>query len=298
MLSCSDNALKNKLEPKLAVQTIAFDNYFQKISYAIGLDHGKAGVAFYSNAKLKGKFDLKAIEKGLVDYLNSEPLEIPSKAVDSILNLYLVEDGSVDSSKVSRSLGSYAIGVNEAIVLVSSFVDRHIENEIVPMTLVKGIQDGFNGVETNYSLEDAQFDLATYYADINKKVGEDFLNKNKENPIVFETASGLQYKIFENGTGVRPNTTDSVAVQYVGRFITGEEFESSLALEKPVRFSLFQVIKGWTEGLQLMREGAKYRFYIPYQLAYGENGGGPIEPFSALMFDIELVKVIKYTPNH
>ena len=298
MLSCSDNALKNKLEPKLAVQTIAFDNYFQKISYAIGLDHGKAGVAFYSNAKLKGKFDLKAIEKGLVDYLNSEPLEIPSKAVDSILNLYLVEDGSVDSSKVSRSLGSYAIGVNEAIVLVSSFVDRHIENEIVPMTLVKGIQDGFNGVETNYSLEDAQFDLATYYADINKKVGEDFLNKNKENPNVFETASGLQYKIFENGTGVRPNTTDSVAVHYVGRFITGEEFESSLALEKPVRFSLFQVIKGWTEGLQLMREGAKYRFYIPYQLAYGENGGGPIEPFSALMFDIELVKVIKYTPNH
>ncbi|PZE16110.1 FKBP-type peptidyl-prolyl cis-trans isomerase [Putridiphycobacter roseus] len=209
-----------------------------------------------------------------------------------------MEDGSVDSSKVSRSIGSYAIGVNEAIVLVSSFVDKHIENEIVPMTLVKGIQDGFNGVETNYSLEDAQFDLTTYYADLNKKAGEAFLSKNKENPAVVETASGLQYKIFEEGNGVKPNTTDSVAVYYVGRFITGEEFESTIGLESPVRFSLFQVIKGWTEGIQLMREGAKYRFYVPYTLAYGEEGGGPIEPYSALMFDIELVKVIKYQPNH
>ena len=295
-LACSNDE-DNEGQDKPSVEVITFENYFQKISYAIGLDQGTGGRVFYSNDRLAGKFDLTQIKNGMVDYLASNPLQIELDSVDSVLSLYLKEDGSVDSSKVSTSQGSYAVGVNEGIVLVSAFVARGIDQDVLPATLVKGIEDGFSGVETAYKLEDAQFDVAAYYADINRKKGEAFLSENKNKKDVVETSSGLQYKVFSEGTGLKPKTVDSVAVHYVGRFIDGREFESSISSPKPVKFGVLQVIKGWTEGLLLMNEGAKYRFYIPYDLAYGESGGGPIEPFSTLVFDIELIEVIKYNPG-
>ncbi|MDX1350295.1 MAG: FKBP-type peptidyl-prolyl cis-trans isomerase [Putridiphycobacter sp.] len=296
MLACGSETEENSVEES-PIEVVTFENYFQKISYAIGLDQGSGGRVFYTNDRLVGKFDLMQIKNGMVDYLASNPLQLETRAVDSVLALYLKEDGSVDSSIISKSIGSYAVGMNEAIVLVSAFVGRGIDQEIVPATLVKGIEDGFSGVKTAYKLKDAQFDVATYYADINKKNGEAFLAENKKKEGIIETASGLQYKIFAKGNGPKPNTVDSVAVHYVGRFISGEEFESSINSSEPIKFGVLQVIKGWSEGLLLMNEGAKYRFYIPYNLAYGESGAGPIEPYSALVFDIELVEVIKYKPN-
>lgn len=295
-LACGSETEENSVE-ETPIEVVTFENYFQKISYAIGLDQGTGGRVFYTNEKLSGKFNIQQIKNGMVDYLASNPLQIKTSEVDSVLALYLKEDGSVDSAKVSKAIGSYAVGMNEAIVLVSAFVNKGIDQEIIPATLVKGIEDGFSGVNTAYKLKDAQFDVATYYADINKKKGEAFLAENKKKEGVIETESGLQYKIFEKGTGPKLKTVDSVAVHYVGRFINGQEFESSVNLPEPVTFGVLQVIKGWTEGLLLMNEGSKYRFYIPYHLAYGEAGGGPIEPFSALVFDIELIKVIKYKPN-
>ena len=294
--SCvSDN--EDGIEKEKPIEVVTFENYFQKISYAIGLDQGTGGRIFYSNDKLAGKFNIEQVKNGMVDYLSSSPLQVKTQAVDSVLALYLKEDGSVDSSRISKSIASYAVGLNEGIVLVTAFVTRGIDQEIIPATLVKGIEDGFMDANTAYKLKDAQFDIASYYAGINQKKGAAFLAKNKNNEGVVETASGLQYKIFEKGTGIKPKTVDSVAVHYVGRFIDGTEFESSVSLPEPVKFGVLQVIKGWTEGLLLMNEGAKYRFFIPYDLAYGESGGGPIEPFSTLVFDIELIEVIKYNPN-
>ncbi len=295
MVACATG--EEDVEQARPIEVVTFENYFQKISYAIGLDQGTGGRVFYTNDKLIGKFNLDQIKNGMVDYLASNPLQIDTKSVDSILSLYLKEDGSVDSSKVSVSEGSYAVGVNEGIVLVSALVAREIDQDILPATLVKGIEDGFSGVKTAYKLEDAQFDVASYYADINRKKGEAFLAENKKKEGIVETESGLQYKIFEKGSGPKPKTVDSVAVHYVGRFIDGREFESSINLPEPVKFGVLQVIKGWTEGLLLMNEGSRYRFYIPYDLAYGESGGGPIEPFSSLVFDIELIEVIKYNPK-
>ncbi|MFK8037296.1 MAG: FKBP-type peptidyl-prolyl cis-trans isomerase [Crocinitomicaceae bacterium] len=295
LLSCNDGKSDKLVEPDIEVVT--FESYFQKISYAIGLDQGTGGRVFYNNDKLSGKFNLEAIKNGMVDYLASNPLQIETKDVDSVLSQYLQEDGSVDSSIVTKSVGSYAVGVNEAIVLVGAFVARGIDQEIIPATLIKGVEDGFSGVETAYKLEDARFDITAYYADINKKNGEAFLEKNRAKEGVVETESGLQYKIFAEGSGPKPNTLDSVGVHYIGRFIDGQEFESSISSPTPIRFGVLQVIKGWTEGLLLMNKGAKYRFFIPYHLAYGESGGGPIEPNSALVFDIELHEIIKYKPN-
>ena len=123
--------------------------------------------------------------------------------------------------------------------------------------------------------------------------GESFLRDNGKRPGIITTASGLQYEILEEGNGKHPKATDSVKCHYEGRLIGGTVFDSSIRRGEPAVFPLNGVISGWTEGVQLMAEGAKYRFYIPYQLAYGANGAGSsIPPYAALIFDIELIAVM------
>ncbi|MDD2760747.1 MAG: FKBP-type peptidyl-prolyl cis-trans isomerase [Methylomonas sp.] len=126
----------------------------------------------------------------------------------------------------------------------------------------------------------------------NQAAGEKFLSENAQKPGVTSTASGLQYQVFNEGTGVAPKATDNVTVHYKGTTIDGKEFDSSYSRGEPATFPLNRVIAGWTEGLQLMKEGAKYRLFIPANLAYGERGAGrDIGPNSALIFDVELIKV-------
>jgi FKBP-type peptidyl-prolyl cis-trans isomerase FkpA len=123
--------------------------------------------------------------------------------------------------------------------------------------------------------------------------GQSFLDENKKRDGVSETSSGLQYEIIEPGTGKHPTETDMVKVHYSGTFIDGSKFDSSYDRGTPAEFPLNGVIKGWTEGLQLMKEGAKWKFYIPYDLAYGENGRPPqIPPASVLIFEVELIEVL------
>jgi FKBP-type peptidyl-prolyl cis-trans isomerase len=127
----------------------------------------------------------------------------------------------------------------------------------------------------------------------NLKEGNKFLEKNKSEEGVITTESGLQYKVITAGTGPKPADTDEVEVNYRGTLLSGDEFDSSYERGQPAKFKLNQVIKGWTEGLQLVNEGSKVQFWIPSELAYGEQGGGPIEPNSTLIFEIELLKVNK-----
>ncbi len=125
-----------------------------------------------------------------------------------------------------------------------------------------------------------------------KAEGENFLAENAKKEGVKTLPSGLQYKVLREGDGRKPSATDQVECHYEGTLINGQVFDSSYRRGETATFGLNQVIKGWTEGLQLMQEGAKYRFFIPYNLAYGENGAGQsIPPYAALIFDVELVKV-------
>jgi len=122
--------------------------------------------------------------------------------------------------------------------------------------------------------------------------GQQFLQENAKKEGVKTTASGLQYEVLTPGTGKSPKATDVVLVHYKGTLLDGTEFDSSYKRGEPIEFPLNQVIKGWTEGVQLMKEGAKYRFYIPSNLAYGSRGaGGAIGPDETLIFDVELLKV-------
>ncbi len=125
-----------------------------------------------------------------------------------------------------------------------------------------------------------------------KAEGETFLADNAKKEGVVTLPSGLQYQVLREGNGRKPTADDQVECHYEGTLINGQVFDSSYRRGETATFGLKQVIKGWTEGLQLMQEGAKYRFFIPYHLAYGERGAGQsIPPYAALIFDVELVKV-------
>ena len=123
-----------------------------------------------------------------------------------------------------------------------------------------------------------------------KAKGKLFLEENKKNPNVKVTASGLQYEVIKEGNGIRPTANDKVKVNYKGTLVDGTEFDSS---KEPVVFELGKVIPGWTEGLQLMRSGSKYKFYIPQELGYGARGAGTIPPYSVLIFEVELLDVAR-----
>lgn len=125
-----------------------------------------------------------------------------------------------------------------------------------------------------------------------KAAGEAFLAENGKKDGVVTLPSGLQYQVLKEGDGKKPSATDQVVCHYEGTLIDGTVFDSSYQRNQPATFGLNQVIPGWTEGVQLMQEGAKYRFFIPYKLAYGERGAGAqIPPFATLVFDVELIEV-------
>ncbi len=129
--------------------------------------------------------------------------------------------------------------------------------------------------------------------DKNKEEGAKFLEKNANNKSVYTTKSGLQYRKLKDGNGKRPTINSTVKVHYTGKLIDGTVFDSSVERGEPLEFPVGAVIPGWTEGLQLMDEGSKYMLYIPYNLAYGENPAGEIPPGSTLIFEVELLQIVK-----
>ena len=141
--------------------------------------------------------------------------------------------------------------------------------------------------------EDKQRAAAAEAGKVAKAAGESFLADNAKKEGIVVLPSGLQYQVLKEGNGKKPSATDQVKCHYEGTLIDGTIFDSSYQRNEPATFGLNQVIAGWTEGVQLMSEGAKYRFFIPYNLAYGERGAGAqIPPFAALVFDVELLKVL------
>ncbi|MGK7294342.1 MAG: FKBP-type peptidyl-prolyl cis-trans isomerase [Candidatus Wenzhouxiangella sp. M2_3B_020] len=195
---------------------------------------------------------------------------------------------------------SYTIGMDIGQSLAGQ--DMPLDIDI----LMEGLKASYLGEETLLTQEEAlaerekfiqqrQQKLAEQRAEdarVNKEEGEAFLAANAEKEGVEVTDSGLQYRVIEAGDGASPDADDRVTVHYRGKLINGVEFDSSYAREEPATFGLNQVIPGWTEGLQLMEEGAKYEFFIPSELAYGEQGRpGPIGPNSTLIFEVELLEV-------
>lgn len=202
---------------------------------------------------------------------------------------------------------SYSIGVNIGNDIKRSFERQGVE--VTPAILAKGIKDALSDSEKLMSDEEMMQLLTAFQqemrekmaaqsakknesSDANKAAGEAFLAKNRSREGVVSLPSGLQYEVIQAGTGKSPSATDTVEVHYKGTLIDGKEFDSSYKRGQPATFPVNGVIKGWTEALQLMKEGAKWKLYIPSDLAYGSRGAGSdIGPNSTLVFEVELLQV-------
>ena len=188
---------------------------------------------------------------------------------------------------------SYALGMS-----IGRQLEQMSATELNIDDFSQAIKDVFAG-STHLTDSEAEITVQSFFqqkaeeqAKAAKAEGENFLAENAKKPGVVTLPSGLQYQVLREGNGRKPSATDQVECHYEGTLINGQVFDSSYHRGETATFGLNQVIKGWTEGLQLMQEGAKYRFFIPYNLAYGERGAGQaIPPYAALIFDVELIKV-------
>ncbi|MDY3853237.1 MAG: FKBP-type peptidyl-prolyl cis-trans isomerase [Prevotella sp.] len=197
---------------------------------------------------------------------------------------------------------SYALGLG-----IGSQLSQMGANGLNIDDFAQAIKDVINGSELKISQQESQQIVQEFFQQqeekqraaaaemgkVAKAEGEKYLAENAKKEGVVVLPSGLQYQVLQEGTGKKPKATDQVKCHYEGMLVDGTMFDSSVQRGEPATFPLNGVIAGWTEGLQLMTEGAKYRFFIPYNLGYGEHGAGAsIPPFAALVFDVELIEVI------
>ena len=190
---------------------------------------------------------------------------------------------------------SYALGLSIGNNFKSSGINKLNLSEFS-----KAIEDVLNDTTPAMNYEEAKQVINDYFgklqsekADLNKNAGEEFLRINQNKAGVITLPSGLQYEVLKEGTGIRPKATDQVKCHYEGRLIDGRVFDSSIKRGEPATFGLNQVIKGWTEALQLMPVGSKWRLFLPSELAYGSQQAGElIEPNSTLVFEVELLDVV------
>ena len=202
--------------------------------------------------------------------------------------------------KTAKDKLSYSIGFDMGSSIKRNGID------VDPNILTKAIKDSLSGGKSLMTEQEMREAIGALQKDMaakrqekmkaagekNKKEGEAFLAENKKKEGVTTLPSGLQYMILAEGTGKQPKATDTVTVQYRGTLIDGTEFDSSYKRGQPATFTLNQVIKGWTEGVQLMKEGGKIRLFVPSELAYGDRGAGAqIGPNADLVFEVELLSV-------
>jgi FKBP-type peptidyl-prolyl cis-trans isomerase FklB len=202
--------------------------------------------------------------------------------------------------KTEKDKQSYAIGMDigknlkkQQVDLNPDMVSRGIKDSLSEGKTLMTEQEYFD-VLTTFKKEMSQKQIAQMkeLSEKNKKEGEEYLAENKKKEDIVITQSGLQYKVLKKGTGKIPKSTDTVTVNYRGTLIDGTEFDSSYRRGQPASFKVNGVIRGWTEALQLMKEGAKWQLYIPSNLAYGERGAGRnIGPNSTLIFEVELISI-------
>lgn len=283
-------------------ETSALTSEREKIGYAVGIDVAS------SFEPLADMIDVAALRAAIENtFAGNEPVlsQEEAQATDGALRMAMMaksgqpipgmapgtEAPAPDAVKVAQLLGGYAVGPSLA----------QIKDDISLDALFTAIGDVFGKRELRFTREQAMAELqgfaqakAARAGEENRRAGAEFLAANKGQDGVVTTASGLQYQILRPGAGEKPMATNRVRVNYEGKLLSGEVFDSSYERGEPAEFGLNQVIAGWTEGVALMPVGAKYRFWIPSELAYGVNGapGGKIGPDATLTFDVELLGVM------
>ena len=264
-------------------------------------------------ADLKSDVDSLSYAFGLTHTQGFKDYMVHQLRVDSA-NIGDLVKGLVDGAagKDAQSQIAYVEGLKIGKMIAESWVsgltsDVYADDSTKSIdkdNLVAGFIAGVLGKDQKFTMEEAQ----TYVQEVmtaandkkmeaqfgeNREAGEKFLAENKTKEGVQVTPSGLQYKVIKQGKGAVPTATDKVSVHYRGTLIDGTEFDSSYKRNKPTEFAANQVIKGWTEALTMMPVGSKWELYIPQELAYGSRNQGQIKPFSTLIFEVELLDIVK-----
>ncbi len=281
LIACkSEPDLSSKEETRLAETSKERDTSgSDKASYALG------ALIAMDLKENKSIVEYEQLFKGLKDVFENNTIAYSDEEMVSALS------NQVDPE---ISLQSYARGY----AMANNFKNQNL-GTISTSKFIVGINDVRNGKTLSQSAEELKEIVTTFQQNSmqkmqleEKKRGLRFLAENAKKEGVQTTPSGLQYKVIQKGTGKEPSTVENVLVHYTGKLINGKVFDSSIERGEPARFAINAVIPGWTEGVLLMHEGAKYQFFIPYDLAYGEVGSGQIPPYATLIFDVELLKVI------
>lgn len=275
----------------------------EKVSYMVGYDIAQ------SIAPVSADIDLAAFERAIKNSMEGgKPLlsEAEARPVGEALMKRVAARNDKNTKEPAPDVARDKVGL-----LVGADVGRSlgtIKDEIDLPVVMQALRTSFangkplieeaerNTVREAFSkrMQEQQQARATAQAESNRKAGEEFLARNKTVKGVFTTGSGLQYSMLTEGKGERPKTTDRVRVHYRGTLLDGTVFDSSYDRGEPAEFGLDQVIPGWTEGVALMPKGSKFRFWIPGNLAYGERGGGgTIGPNATLVFEVELLDILR-----
>jgi FKBP-type peptidyl-prolyl cis-trans isomerase len=231
---------------------------------------------------------------------SAPPTNAPTASTAKTQPVPAAKSPSVSVLKTQRDKTSYAIGMNIGKNLHKDSVD------VDPNLLLRGLKDALAGSKPLLTDDEARAAMIALQTDVrqrqqvkmqqaaetNKKAGEAFLASNKAKPGVVTLPSGLQYKVLKEGSGPKPSASDSVVCNYRGTLLDNTEFDSSYKRGQPATFQVGQVIKGWTEALQLMPAGSKWQLFVPSELAYGQRGAGPdIGPNATLIFEVELLSI-------
>lgn len=266
-------------------------SYDDSLSYALGSDLGARLLGYLSNA------NTTLISKGVLDYYHKTIESSFQKNWSSEFNSkFQSKSYRKDTTKGSKE--ATFITSKDSLSYLFSLRFAEDANKIIKTIpseelFIKGVSEGY-GKASAINNTAIQKILNNHFIKVIRQDNADWLVENKTKPGVVETASGLQYKVLRQGKGPKPPSAETkVLCHYKGTLINGKKFDSSYDRKQPAPFGLNQVIKGWTEGLQLMPVGSKYEFYIPYNLGYGERGSKSIPGYATLIFEVELLDIVK-----
>ena len=305
IISCKNSA-------NLAITTEA-----DSVSYILGAFQGKKMIENFEKAKIDSLLDMDVYLKAFHAATQEKELKMIPDSNKATLDRFFQtlqtsqmmaaqggEAAAFNPSKATLDSISYLLGAEFGLGLNENFSQNGMDTILKIPLIIDGFASAMEGKElkldpeANMPMMEAFFkklqedQMMAEFGD-NKRAGEEFLAINKGLEEVTETASGLQYEIIVEGKGTKPSFSDRVKVHYHGTFVDGTVFDSSVDRGEPATFGVGQVIKGWTEALQLMPVGSKWKLFIPYEIAYGPQGRGSIPPFSMLIFEVELLEIVK-----
>jgi len=299
--------------------SISIKTEADSVSYVLGAYQGQTMIQNFERSEIDSLINLKLYIKAFNSATQKKELDINPDSCKDVINNFFRDLQMSNMKKAQDTTGtvqgfnppkplvdsvSYLLGADLGVGIINTFTKDGLDTIISIPLIVDGYLSALKKEDLRIDPKDNMQKLDNFFRELqekqmeakyskNKKEAEEFLAKNKEKEGVIVTESGLQYEIITEGNGAKPTASDRVKVHYHGTLIDGTVFDSSVERNKPATFGVGQVIKGWTEALQLMPVGSKWRLTIPADLAYGAQDQGVIPPFSTLIFEVELLEIEK-----